>query len=362
MQHELESRSDFRLVLVMSGGSALGAYQAGAYQALHERSLEPDWVVGASAGAVNGAVICGNPREDRVEKLEALWHVSAGGGLSADALGHAADVARRTQVAALTFASGEQDWFVPRAVYGPWWNPFANPEPASLYDASPLEKRLPQLLDFTALNAGAPRFSAAAVDVRSGEDIIFDTRTHAITPRHLRAAAALLPTFSPVEVEGRLVADAGVSANLPLDAVLSAEFDRPLLCIAIDLLPLAAPAPHGLGGTIARAQDLIFASQSRRSIAAWQAIYGERVRQGQANAVTLLHVSYADQSREVSGKAFDFSRLSAEARWRAGYRDLALALDAARSLPAAEPGLRVHALGRDGVLEAVEWQLLPMTA
>lgn len=361
MQHLSSPQADYHLALVMSGGAALGAYHAGAYQALHERGLEPDWVLGASAGAVNGAVICGNPREHRLEKLESLWHVARGGG-APSVLSEVGDAARRTQVATLTFASGEPDWFVPRAVYGPWWNPFANPEPASLYDASPLEGRLRQLLDFNTLNAGAPRYSATAIDVESGEDIVFDTASHSITPRHVRASAALLPTFSPVEVEGRLVGDAGVSANLPIDAVLDSRFDRPLLIIALDLLPLSAPPPRRLGDAVSRTQDLIFATQSRRSIAAWQAIYAERARREEADSVTLLHVSYADQSREVSGKAFDFSRLSAEARWRAGHRDMVRALDAARSLPVDQPGLRVHALGKDGGLEAVEWQLAPVTA
>jgi NTE family protein len=361
MKHDPDTRADFHLALVLSGGSALGAYQAGAYQAVHESGLEPDWVVGASVGAINGALICGNPRERRLEKLEALWHVGQGGG-SASTMGRAADEARRTQVATATFASGEADWFLPRAVYGPWWNPFANPEPASLYDASPLEGRLDQLLDLARLNSGEPRFSVAAVDVATGEDIMFDTVTHRVTPRHLRASSALLPTFSPVEVEGRLVGDAGVSANLPLDVVLGAAIERPVLCIAVDLLPLSSTRPRSLGETISRTQDLVFASQSRRTIAAWQAIHAERAHRAEASAVTLVHVSYADQSREVSGKAFDFSRLSAEARWRAGHRDMAHALDAARSLPLDAPGLRVHALGRDGAFEAVEWQLTPVSA
>src|SRR5690606_37197784 len=143
-------------------------------------------------------------------------------------------------------------------------------------------------------------------------------------------------------------------------------FDRPLLCIAFDLLPLTAPAPKTLGETATRMQDLLFASQSRRSIAAWSAIYGERAKQGDTASVTLLHVTYTDQEREVSGKAFDFSRLSAEARWQAGYADAARALDQVRALPLGEPGLTVHALTNvcegERKLERVEWQLAPTLA
>jgi NTE family protein len=366
--HQPSSRSpaDFSLAIVLSGGNALGAYQGGAYQALHERQMEPDWVSGASAGAINGAVICGNAPEQRLERLASLWHTKGADALPSAGFWEVGDEARRTSVAALTLAGGQPDWFVPRALYGPWWNPFANTEPASLYDASPLEARVAELIDFDRLNAGTPRFQATAVDVETGGDIFFDNTRHAFTPRHLRACGALLPAFSPVEVEGRLVADAGVSANLPLDAVLGERFDRPLLCIAIDLLPLSAPAPKTLGDTVTRMQDLMFATQSRRSIAAWRAIYEERAKNGDDASVTLLHISYTDQAREVSGKAFDFSRLSAEARWQAGYADAARALDAVRGLPFGEPGLAVHTLAKPGggaaQLERVDWQLAPVLA
>ena len=360
------SQQDFSLAIVLSGGNALGAYQAGAYQALHERSMEPDWVCGASAGALNGAVICGNPAERRLERLAALWHTDGGGQGFSSGIWGVGDEARRTQVAALTMAQGQPDWFVPRSLYGPFWNPFGNPEPSSLYDASPLEARAGELIDFDLLNAGTPRYLATAVDVETGSDIVFDNTRHTLTPRHLRACGALLPAFSPVKVDGRLVGDAGVSANLPLDAVLGARFDRPLLCIAFDLLPLQAPAPKTLGDSITRMQDLLFATQSRRAIAAWRAIYEERAKHGDDASVTLLHVSYTDQASEVSGKAFDFSRLSAEARWQAGYADAARALDAVRSLPFGEPGLAVHALAKQGdgaaQLERVDWQLAPVLA
>lgn len=359
------SRSDFRLALVLSGGNALGAYQAGAYQYLHEHGLEPDWIAGASAGAMNGAVICGNPREHRLGRLRAFWHVADLGGMTTEALPVAADKVRRTQVASATLASGQVDWFTPRAIFGPWWNVLPGSEPASMYDSSPIESRLSELLDFDLLNAGTPRFSATAVDVETGEDIVYATGTHRFTPRHLRACGALMPAFPPLEVDGRLIADAGTSANLPLDTVLSAQFDRPLMCIAIDLLPLHAPRPQTLGETVTRAQDLIFAAQSRRGIAAWQAIHAERTKLGATGSLTLLHVSYTEQSREVSGKAFDFSRLSAEARWRAGFADMERTLKAAQVLPFGEPGLAVHALGSGedaDQLQRVEWELAPVPA
>lgn len=350
------------MALILSGGNALGSYQAGAYEALHAHGLEPDWVAGASAGAFNGALICGNPTERRLERLRALWMPSTNRGKAAVQSFAMIDEARRTSAVAWAMAGGRPDLFVPRNLLGPWWNPFGNPEPSSLYDATPLLATLERLIDFDLLNRGMPRYSLTAVDVETGEDVVFDTRTHRIAPNHIRSSAALLPAFSPVEVNGRLLADAGISANLPLDSVLSDTPNRPLLCIAIDLLPLRGPRPKTLGETVTRMQDLVFATQSRRAIAAWQAIFDERASRGAVGSVTLLHLAYSDHSREVSGKAFDFSPGSSAARWESGRKDLAAALAQfdAGEFPVGAPGLSVHAHASAAYLEKVHWPLAPV--
>lgn len=336
------------IALVLSGGNALGAYHAGACEALDAAGLLPDWVVGASVGAITGAILCGNPPEQRLRRLRAFWGADAGAEVPSDWFG--TDAGRRSAAALSTFGGGRPGLFAPRHLFGPWWNPFLSDAPSSLYDATPLEATLETLVDFDRLNAASPRFSATAVDVETGEDVVFDTRSHRIGPRHVRASAALLPAFAPVEIEGRLLGDAGLSANLPLDAVLSTPQPKPLLCIAVDLLPLAAPPPRTLGEAASRAQDLIFAAQSRRTIAAWQAILAGRGTE--ARSVTLLHVAYRDQQREVAGKAFDFSAASVAARWRRGRDDLSRALaDLPEAIAhAAAPGLHVLRLGADGLM------------
>ena len=63
-----------QIVLVLQGGGALGAYQAGVYQALHEAGIAPHWVIGTSIGAINAALIAGNPLERRLERLRLFWH------------------------------------------------------------------------------------------------------------------------------------------------------------------------------------------------------------------------------------------------------------------------------------------------
>ena len=350
----------FDLALVLGGGNALGAYQAGAYQALHERGLEPDRVVGASAGAINGAVICGNPRDERLARLDALWTPARSGDGSASVSSPLEDT-RRTGAAVWTLGAGQSKLFAPRNLFGPWWNPFASAEPPSLYDTVPLRRTLERLVDFDLLNRGAPHFAATAVDLETGDDVVMDSRRHRIEPDHIRASSALLPAFPPVEIGERLLGDAGISANLPLDCVLDEPPARALLCIAIDLLPLAAPRPRTLGDTVSRMQDLMFATQSRRSLAAWQAIHDERVRGGATASITVLHIAYRDQQREVSGKAFDFSPASAAARWRSGHADVVAALDAldAGEVRIGSPGLTVYGREGPGALQPLRWTLAP---
>lgn len=352
------------LALVLSGGNALGSFQGGAYQALHESGLSPDWIAGASAGAMNGAVICGNPPERRVDALRSLWQPNRGGARGVNSW-PTMDEHRRTLAALTTLLAGKPGVFVPRNLFGPWWNPLGNSEPPSLYDSTPLVGEISRLADFSLINKGMPRLSLTAVDIGTGADVVMDTRTHTLVPDHVRASAALLPVFSPVNVNGAWLGDAGVSANLPLDTMLSDPGDNALVCIAVDLLPLPAPPPRTFGDVLCRAQDLIFATQSRRSLAAWQAIYDERARQGDGRSVTVIHLAYAEQQREVSGKAFDFSPESSAERWDAGQRDLgnALARMDAGEVEIGRPGLTIYrAAGPGGPLEQVRPALAPTPA
>ncbi len=321
------------LALALSGGNALGAYHGGVYEALHDRGLEPDRVAGASAGSIVGALICGNRRDRRLAALRSFWQPASGPPLFA-----AAETLRRSAAAASVATAGRPGLFTPRAMT-------MNMEPPSLYDTAPLARSLEQLIDLDRLNGESPRFTATAVDLDSGEDVMFDTAHDPVSIAHLRASCALPPAFPPQWIEGRLIVDAGISANLPLDALLAEPAERPLLCIAVDLLPLHRPAPTTVTEAAERMQDLIFATQSRRAIAAWQAVFDERAARGDTASVTLLHIAYTDQDEEVVGKAFDFSPRSVRARWLAGQRDMQRALadlDAGR-IAIGEPGLTVYA-------------------
>lgn len=307
----------FRVALVLSGGNALGAFQAGAYQALREAGLEPDWIVGASVGAINGALIAGNPPERRIERLTEFWRPAGGVGASTPWWQTAED-ARRSSAVAWTMAAGRAGMFVPSLSGEAWWSADVAATTPALFRTPDLATTLTRLVDFDRLNTGEQRYAATAVDLASGEDVVFDSIRDTIGPDHVRASAALPVSFPAIAIDGRLLVDGGMSANLPLDPVLADPPDDPLLCIAVDLLPLGAPAPKTLGEVAGRMQDLIFAAQSRRSISRWQAAYAADTRLG-TKSVTLMRVAYADQGAEVAGKAMDFSGPSVSRRWKAGF-------------------------------------------
>lgn len=330
--------SDLPTSLVLSGGNALGAYHAGVVQALLEANVLPKSICGGSAGAVTGAILAGNAPDQVVDRLAAFWRPGDG---EAEPLPPGMDEMRRAAAVGWTLAMGQPHVFVPRQPFG--WDDGA---PGSLFDTRPLLASLPALLDFDRLNSGAIRFTATAVDIGSGEDVVFDTRAMRITPDHLRASCALMPAYQPVEIGGRLLGDAGLSANLPLDPALREAPAGASLCLAVDLLPLAGAAPRTLTEAAHRTQDLVFAAQSRRTIAAWQAIFDVRARENGVDlpSITLIHLVYAAQGREVAGKALDFSPASIRSRWIAGLHDARYAIEQLTDgrIEIGRPGLAVH--------------------
>ncbi|WP_076073123.1 patatin-like phospholipase family protein [Sphingomonas montana] len=305
---------DFDVVLVLSGGNALGAYEAGVYEALHAAGLHPDWVIGASIGAINGALIVGSPPERRVETLRAFWRPGAFPveALTLPWLSPAMETGRRTGAVGWTAMAGRSGIFGPLlSSLAPW----TDDRPA-IFETNQLADTLARMVDFDRLNAGPCRYTATAVDVQTGDDVVFDSRDRRIEPDHVRASAALPIAFPPVAVDGRWLVDGGLSANLPLDPVLADPPPRATLCIAVDLLPLCGPVPATLGEAASRMQDLLFAAQSRRTIARWQAAHAGRddVR------LSLLRLAYTEQGAEVAGKALDFSGPTIERRWQAGHQ------------------------------------------
>ena len=304
----------FRLALVLGGGNALGSYQAGVYQALEENGYEPDRIVATSIGAINGAIIAGNAREDRLARLDEFWRRDSGWTWPF------ADTLRRTASITSTLVGGRAGMFGPVGPLGSWWDPDVAAAGPSLFDSKPLAATLARLVDFERLNGGVPSFAASAAELETGCETLFDTACDRLTPDHIRASGALLPTFPPVEIEGHAYVDGGFAQNLPLDAVLGRPAPIPTLCLAVDLTPATSQRPTTLGQAIAKAQDLTFAAQAHRSIARWQALYAVDPKL-QGASMTLVRLVYRDQHDEVAGKAMDFSAASVRQRWDAGYQD-----------------------------------------
>lgn len=314
------------VALVLGGGNALGAYLAGAYEVLHEHGPQPDWIVGASIGAVTGAIIAGNAPEDRLPRLRQFW---------AEATQHTgrspSDMLKPRQIynglhAMLALAWGRPSIYRHR-LPGLWSALPWVPNDVALFDHAPLRDTLDRLVDFDRLNGGDTRLTIGCVDLETGEEVFFDTEREAIRPEHILASAAILPAFPPVEVDGRLLCDAGYTMNLPLDPVFATEPERDLLCIAVDLFGLRAPRPASLDAALERAHDLIFASAPRRAIAALRREYALRQElRPDGPRVTLLNFAYQAGADELSAKSFDYSPSSVRDRWAAGARDMTAGL------------------------------------
>ena len=211
------------IALLLQGGGALGAYQAGVYQALSEANLHPDWVAGISIGAINSAIIAGNPPEQRVAKLRAFWQGITANPLFdwAAAAGQFApkgDVARglfNNMSAAWALVAGAPNFFALRQPPA-WLHPVGSLEATSFYETKLLKATLEQLVDFDRINSGEMRFSVGAVNVRTGNFVYFDNTTREIRPEHVMASGSLPPGFPAVEIEGEHYWDGGLISNTPL--------------------------------------------------------------------------------------------------------------------------------------------------
>ena len=296
-----------QIALVLGGGNALAAYLAGAYECLHLRGFRPDWIIGASVGAVTGAILAGNPPEHRVERLHEFWR---------QAMIHTSGSPTRNVKFRQVYNGAHSAWATMagrpglfRRRYPGLWSilPWM-PNDVAVLDHSPLRRTLERLVDFDRLNGGHVRFSVATVDIQTGEEVYFDNTRDVIRPEHVFASAAIPPAFPPVEINGRLLCGAGYTNNLPLDPPFREPLPEDLTCIAVELFSLQAPRPASLDAVVERAHDLIFASAGRRTIEALEREYELRERlDPHGPRVRLVHLAYKADGHEVSAKTFDYS-------------------------------------------------------
>lgn len=339
--------AQFDLALALSGGAALGAYQGGVYEALHEAGLLPTHVAGSSIGAVNAALITGNRPERRIEQLRRFWAMAAEPFASGPPGVNSTLARAQGYLAALRARlTGRPGLFAPHSPSALVPGPFRRP---SMYDLSPLIGSIEQLVPERELTRDGLRLTVHATDLASGEPVRFDSRERSVQSIHVRASASLIPDYDPVEVDGRLLCDGGFSENLPLRAVLGHLPERPLLCFAVDLMTAERAPRWSLDGMADRQQDLHFASQTRALIEAVTAELAlAATKAPDMPPVVMAHLVYRGREAAGSQKAYDYSAQAVTARWSAGVRDGRAMLALLASAPNPQrPGLTIHRLRPD---------------
>ena len=342
---------NLRIVLVLQGGGALGAYQAGVYQALHEHDLVPDWIVGTSIGAINAALIAGNEKANRLQRVKAFWdRVSHPDNVN---MAHVTDEQRRSNIwfnTLDTVVRGVPGFFTPRLFSGFPIGAKVPPEDASFYDTMPLCDTLRELVDFDYLNGPAGmRLTVNAVNVRSGELAHFDSLDGQLCADHVRASGSLPPAFPPVRIGEDLFWDGGLYSNTPLESVLNELPKGSTLCFMVDLWSAQGAAPETMDEVQTRQKDITYASRSKRHIEDYAATHElqhklrdlytrlpaaartpaderELEAMGCDSTLHIVHLPYAGHDWHMAAKDVNFSKGSIEWRWDQGYRHAMRAL------------------------------------
>lgn len=345
------ARPEFeRIALLLQGGGALGAYQGGVYEALAEANLHPDWVAGISIGAINSAIIAGNPPERRVERLRAFWETVTQPPLGIPyvaSLDIKNDMAHQMinqwrAVGALLY--GAPDFFKPR-VPPPIFAPVSSPGALSFYDVSPLEALLKRLVDFDRLNSGTTRISVGATHIKSGNFVYFDSTNQKIAPAHIIASGSLPPGFPATEIDGEHYWDGGVVSNTPLQWVFDERPRRDTLAFQIDLWSARGELPRDMIEVDVRLKDIRYSSRTRmgtdqfrknqalrRAVAKLLGDLPEALRQTPEAATlareaddkvyNIIHLIYHAKNYEGASKDYEFSRRTMEEHWKTGYSDM----------------------------------------
>jgi NTE family protein len=334
------TRAPGQIVLVLQGGGALGAYQAGVYQALHEAGIEPDWVIGTSIGAINASLIAGNEVTDRLERLREFWRrverpepAIAGWPWRA-----VFDVASDW----MTLVAGVPGFFVPdpAPLWGPHWR--LGPEQAGYYSTAPLGKMLSELVDPRLLNRGSPRITVGAANVRTSEMRYFDSRDAEITVRHIMASGALPPAFPAVRIGDEFYWDGGILSNTPTEAIFDDNPRRNSLVFAVHVWSPEGSVPEAMWDVFTRQKEIQYSSRVATHIVRQRQLHRLRhvvselarrlpeaerskpeVRELAAyGCLTRMHVVRLLAPRLVDEdhtKDIDFSASGIRMRWEAGY-------------------------------------------
>jgi NTE family protein len=339
-----------QVVLVLQGGGALGAYQVGVYEALHDAGIEPDWVIGTSIGAINAALIAGNDPADRMARLNAFWqhvelpHTIAG---PFDWLGMGNLVANM-----MTVMRGIPAFFEPNPAALRGARASVGVEAAAYYSTAPLRETLEELVRFDALRTGSMRLTVGAVNACSGEMRYFDSRDERVGVDHVLASGALPPAFPAVRIDGEPYWDGGIFSNTPIEAVLDDRPRRDSLIFAVNVWHQKGPEPASIWDVMSRQKDIQYASRADSHILRQKQLHrlrhvirelsrhipaSKRAAAGCRDLLawgcsTTMHVAHLVAPRledEDHTKDIDFTPAGVRARREAGYADTARMIERA---------------------------------
>ena len=361
-----------RIALVLQGGGALGAYQAGVFQALSEADIEPDWVTGVSIGAINCAIIAGNSKQWRLKRLKTFWErITERKIWSYTPDGDVFRKARNAASSWMTLVQGQPGFFAPRHPT-PWFS-FAGAQSAtSYYDSTPLRETLEELVDFSLLNEKRMRFSVGAVNVLSGNFAYFDNQHETIGPEHVMASGALPPALPMVKIGTDHFWDGGIVSNTPLQYILDQDDPLNTLIFQVDLFSARGVLPRDIQDVMARHKDIMYSSRTRyntdvfRRIQKWKTLCYQALAKVPDNAlsederrlkqelsdlpeISILHIIYQQKAYEGHAKDYEFSGTSMREHWQSGYEDTKRTLKKQEWLrmPVAGAGIVVHDVHRE---------------
>ncbi len=357
---------------MLQGGGALGAYQAGVYQALQEAGLEPDYISGVSIGAINGTIIAGNPPALRLERLRTfweriterkIWNYTPDG-----------DVFRKARNAAsswMTIMHGQPGFFTPRSP-SPWFSFPGATTATSYYDNAPLRETLLELVDFSLINEKETRLAVGAVNVLNGNFMYFDNATDTIEPEHVMASGALPPALPMVKIGTDHFWDGGIVSNTPLQHLLDQDDHINTMVFQVDLFSARGALPRDIQDVMARQKDIMYSSRTRyntdlfRRIHAWKTKLHQalvkipaellsdderRLKEQLADLpeIAILQLIYQQKSYEGHAKDYEFSGTSMREHWASGYEDTTRTLQHRPwlEMPPEGEGIVVHDVHRD---------------
>src|SRR6516165_8327787 len=336
-----------QVVLVLQGGGALGAYQGGVYEALHEVKVEPDWIIGTSIGAINASIIAGNAVADRLDRLREFWRRMERNAFWS-ALPAWTGVADSLSAWA-TITHGIPGFFEtnPRAFLGA--HVPLGTDAAGYYSTAPLRKTLTELVNFALIKRNTPRLMVGAAHVRTSMMRYFDSRNAEIQVEHIMASGALPPAFPAVRIDGELYWDGGILSNTPTEAIFDDNPRRNSLIFAVHMWNPSGPEPATIWEVLHRHKDIQYSSRIANHIVRQReahrlrhvvnelvkyvpdevrksALVRELAAYGCPTRMHVVRLLAPRLENESHIKDIDFSPAGIRERWSAGYADTCRAL------------------------------------